>query len=199
MKSICLATMIFALASCGPNSGIARAPENEDDVVQFETVPDNEIPTDGSIHVVKRGKFVIGPDTYFCTYRPGLGLDGRHLSDAIKSLGQSDYLNGSPRTNDTFGPNGLSKHCTHGAPILIRLFQTDNRTGEAYRLSLVVRQGDALWQGTVERENGLMPGVFAVADENGRAAGPSKEALSLGADSTNLSREFVRTLEVGAH
>jgi hypothetical protein len=129
----------LVLAACGPVGGSAK----EQAVVEIEAVPDSEIPDDGSVHVVKRGQFVIAPETIFCTYRLGFGLDGAMLSNALKSMGQPDYLNGSPRGNGIFGPNDNNPDCVKGNPVLIRGIQTLNRAGKPYRLTLVAGSGGA--------------------------------------------------------
>jgi hypothetical protein len=184
------------LVACGPVGDSAK----EQAVVEIEAVPDSEIPTDGTVHVVKRGRFVIGPETLFCTYRSGFGLDGTMLNNTLKSIGQSYYLNGSPRGNGIFGPNDDNPDCVKGNPVLIRGIQTLNRAGKPYRLTLVVRQGDALWQGVLERADGkLHPDAFGIADDmpgnNPDDFGSSAEVDSINRDMHGISLEFTNNLK----
>jgi hypothetical protein len=190
------------LVACGPVGGSAK----EQAVVEIEAVPDSEIPTDGTVHVVKRGRFVIGPETLFCTYRPGFGVDGTMLSNALKSMGQSDRLkdtpkgNGASRSNRAIGPNHDNPDCVKGNPVLIRGIQALNRAGKPYRLTLVVRQGDALWQGVLERADGkLHPDAFGIADDmpgnNPDDFGSSAEVDSINRDMHGISLEFTNNLK----
>ena len=181
----------LVLAACGPVGGSAK----EQTVVDIEAVPDSEIPSDGSIHVVKRGQFVIAPETIFCTYRLGFGLDGAMLRNALKSMGQSDYLNGSPRGNGIFGPNDNNPDCVKGNPVLIRGIQALNRAGKPYRLTLVVRQGDAVWQGVVERADGRRP---EINDFPPYREGPKDlMEVSIDVDMQELSASFTNNLGSG--
>jgi hypothetical protein len=142
----------------------------------LERMITTDFAADGQVHVLSVGKFVIKPETYFCTYRPGFGFDGARLRDALKALGQSDYLNGSPRTNGTFGPQGLSEGCSDGTQIFIRVFQSVNRNGSPYKLVLSVYQGtNAAWVAKVERLDGLRPG----ARSTWRTPPPSEEEKRL--------------------
>ena len=189
-------TFVFAifLSGCGQQEP-AKAIQQKDAskmgkveaLLQPVPVPDADIPTDGTVHVVKSGKFVIKPDTLFCTYRPGFGLD-ESLNNALIAIGQSDYLNGSPRT-DAIGPEGDPKACITGNHIMIRGIQSANRTGKPYRLTLIVRQGDAFWQGILERRDGLRSEHVDIASEDPVNL-KSYSKASLARDMRDLSREF---------
>jgi hypothetical protein len=196
MKSIAVVVMALGLVSCGPNGGLAQEQEKgKQVVVQIEVVPDSEIPTDGSIHVSKRGEFDIQPTTQFCTFRPGSGFDGAMLRDALKALGQSDYLDGSPRTNGDFGPDRPSADCSGVNPVLIRVFQTENRNGKPYRLTLVIRQGDAFWQGIVERAGGQRPDIKEFPPL--RVGVDKLTSMSVISDSNDLSLSYINYLIEG--
>lgn len=177
MRMLSIAAMLSVLGACGPDVGIAE----EKGEVQIESVPDSEMPTDGSIHVIKRSKFVIEPATLFCgvdaevddaLYKigiRGLGIDGPALSNALKTMGQlAQHIDGSARQRMLDG-----KHCANdGVNVIYSGHVGLNRRGKPYRLTLVVRQGDALWQGIVEHPNGLrvdVPDIFV----------PSRDSLEL--------------------
>jgi hypothetical protein len=208
MRTIAAGVMALGMMSCGPSGSFVQPQEREELVVEIEAVPDSEIPTDGSIHVSKRGDFVIGQTTLFCGVDAevdpalkrigvrGLGIDGRSLNGALQKMGQStQHSDGSGRQRMLDG-----KHCFNdGKNVIYSGRVSMNRNGKPYRLTLVIRQGQALWQGIVERTDGLVPGVFAISDEDGKAAGPSAAELSINGDSVNLTRKFSNYLESGAY
>lgn len=208
MRMFAMGIMLAGLAACGPSGGFAK----EQSGVQIEAVPDSAIPTDGSIHVVKRGRFFITPTTLFCGVDAevddalskvgvrGLGIDGVVLGDALKKMGQStQHSDGSNRQRILDG-----KHCTNdGTNVVYSGRVALNRKGEPYRLTLVVRQRDAFWQGVVERAEGkLHPNAFGIADDTpGNSPdtfGSSAEADSIGRDSSELSLAFTSDLK-GMH
>ena len=117
MRMLSIAAMLSVLGACGPDGGIAE----EKGEVLIESVPDGEMPTDGSIHVIKRNKFVIEPATLFCgvdakvddaLYKigiRGLGVDGPELRNALKKMGQlAQHVDGSARQRKFDG-----KHCAN--------------------------------------------------------------------------------------
>ena len=207
MRMFSIAILLSSLTACGPNGESAQ--EQVD--LQIEHVLDDAIPGDGSIHVVNRGRFVIGLETVFCSYSPGFGVDGTMISDALQSMGQSTYLprtskgNGALRgSGHYFGPDlapeKQSSECLSGDPVLIRGIKTLNRSGKPYRLTLVVRQGDALWQGIVDRAAGtLHPDAFGIADDtpgnNPDDFGSSAEKDSISRDMQRLGLEFTNNLK----
>ena len=212
MRMFAMGIMLAGLAACGPSGGFAK----EQSGVQIEAVPDSAIPTDGSIHVVKRGRFVIAPTTLFCGVDAevddglskvgvrGLGIDGVVLGDALKKMGQStQHSDGSNRQRMLDG-----KHCTNnGKNVVYSGRAALNRTGEPYRLTLVVRQGDAFWQGLVERLDGRRSDVstgfpdpplggFEVSKNelDGRL-----NELSIARDINDMSKKFVASLIESEH
>jgi hypothetical protein len=199
------------LVACGPVGGSAK----EQAVVEIEPVPDSEIPTDGTVHVVKRGRFVIAQTTLFCGVEAevdenlramgirGIGIDGATLGAALEKLGQTtQHSDGSYRQRILDG-----KYCTNDGKNVIYAGRVAlNRAGKPYRLTLVVRQGDALWQGVLERADGkLHPEVFIpgndmpeigtidVEAERKRYLRKSTEQ-SIGLDVIEMSRQFTADL-----
>jgi hypothetical protein len=201
MRTLAVIAMVLGLVSCGPNGGLAQEQEKGKQlVVQIEVVPDSEIPTDGSIHVSKRGRFVIGQTTLFCGVDAevdpalqqmgirGLGIDGRSLNDALRKMGQSpQHSDGSGRQRMLDG-----KHCFNDGKNVIYSGRVGmNRNGDPYRLTLAVRQGDALWQGIVERKEGRRPDV----EDTPHFWGPEFwTEQSIKRDLNDLSKKFSNAL-----
>jgi hypothetical protein len=185
------------LVACGPVGGSAK----EQAVVEIETVPDSEIPTDGTVHVVKRGRFVIGPETSVCRVKAKVEPSLKQMAPAFYGPGIDGVKNGY-LNEDLDG-----KLCRNdGKNILSHWQLIFNRAGKPYRLTLVVRQGDALWQGVVERADGkLHPEVFIpgndmpeigtidVEAERKRYLRKSTEQ-SIGLDASEMSRPFIADL-----
>lgn len=115
-----------------------------------------ELPADGRVHAQSRGNFRITPATHFCTYRPGYGLDGKQVTDALTTIGQSDSDNGAARANGVFGER-VSPDCKDheaSSPVFIHGREALGRNGKPYRLTLILWQGDAAWIGSIERPEG---------------------------------------------
>jgi hypothetical protein len=211
MRLVGTIVVAFGLVSCGPNGGLPPENWGKTFVVEIEAVPDKEIPTDGTIHVVKRGKFVIEQSTLFCGASAevheamvrrgfrGLGLDGVKLRDVLHNMGQTmQHSDGSSRQRTLDG-----KHCFDDGKNATYSGLVDlNRAGKPYRLTLIVRQGDAFWQGTAERADGqFRPDIFIIGDDSPdpetitparEQARYLKEALkqSIEFDAADLSNQF---------
>jgi len=157
------------------------------------------IPADGKFHLIySKGDFEITPTTRFCTFRPGYGLDGRQLRDALQELRQSDYLHGTSRAScqlrNRVGAPGLDE--LEKGTIVIRMEKAPNRHGKPYKLVLAVWQRDlaadnAVWVGALERLNGLRDEYVAIAAED-----PEKFEIysksSADRDASELSEIFLR-------
>lgn len=188
---------ILILTCCAPQEGAYPS--------QAKAILAENFRWDGRIHSLSRGNFDINPTTIFCTYRPGYGLDAQLLSDALKSLDRSEYLNGAPRLNGSFGPQRPSHGCARSNandPIFIRGEKTTYRT--SYRIAIVVWQRDALWVGVVERLDGLRrdavagslpvndgPSFYTLADYEKIALRENSERL----DGSDLTRAFLRRVK----
>jgi hypothetical protein len=151
-KLRCFWGIFFAVAAC------ARADSG--------TVARKAIPMDGTVHILEqRGKFTITPTTLFCNtdgyVHPTLSkmglrfygsLDGVMLSEAIKALGQSDYLNGSGRwgmLDNKYCPN-------NGQNVIIYGTLTRNAQGMPYRIEVQAQQGMTLAHVALERASGTV-------------------------------------------
>lgn len=157
IKNGLAAAFVWTALSVG---GCSAEPSPQAQSVPVEAAPDGEIPTDGSIHVVKRGRFVVAPTTLFCGIDAevdnslskigvrGLGIDGIILGNALQERGQStQHRDGSNRQRMLD-----EKHCKDdGNNVIYSGRVAMNRIGKPYRLTLVVRQANALWQGVIER------------------------------------------------
>ena len=168
---IAVAASVLALAGCGTGNGFGETnmADMPSVVRQFMAT---QFPGDGQIHVRSRGTFKIEPNTLFCEMNAsidpevrklgilGIGIDGNKLTAAIKGLGQSDYLNGSPRTQPLDG-----SYCSdNGSNIIYQGSAQLTGSKNAYKLILAVWQGDptkggAVWVGGVERMDGRRPDV----------------------------------------
>jgi hypothetical protein len=148
---------LFGLTSCQPGPSSTLYP------TAVQKMLDAEFPADGRIHVQSRGRFELKPETFFCVHRPGSGLDGGLVRQALASVGQSDYWNGAPRANGRFGEKASSRCDAKrtGNPIFVHGIDAPNRTGKPYRLTLAIWQGDAAWVGVVERTDGPRPDALA--------------------------------------
>lgn len=132
------------------------------------------IPADGGIHLIyEKGSFEINPTTRFCTFRPGYGLDGRQLRDALQKLGQSEYLDGTSRASCQIrgGASGPGLDELEKGTVFIRMEKTPNRRGAPYKLVLAVWQGQptaggTVWIAGVERLNGLRDEYVAIVAED---------------------------------
>ncbi len=129
-------------------------------------------PTDGQPRVIeRRGKFIIKPDTLFCSQEgkihPSLkatgpfygSVDGVQLRAALKAIGQSDLIGGSKRAVML-----SAMHCPdNGENIVFEGLKTLNATAAPYRLELSARQGpstrtaSAFVKVVVERADGMSP------------------------------------------
>lgn len=192
--SICL------LTSC------QRAPRAPDPI---STLLETPFDADGKIHVLRAtGKFVIRPNTSFCTYVPGINIDD--LRAALKEMGQSDYVGGAIRTNGQLGER-TSSECRRPKDdvVFIRGDWNFKRNGPRYKLMLAVWQGDpakngAIWIGGVERLSGHRPDAnldrLPIGDDMSIFR-PSKEdrlqraymESSIHLDWSDLSRAFYKT------
>lgn len=165
-------------------------------------------PADGEIHLVHSvGAFQVEPDTQFCTFRPGYGIDGTTLSDALNDRGQSTYWNGSPRTNcstDNLKFFGRPAELKRNA-VFMRVTHSENAIGQPYKLVLAVWQGDpakggAAWVGGVERNpDTYLPCESCFAEiVHGEIRGTDQiepVRSSMNQDVDALGRAFVAQLE----
>lgn len=171
MRLFTIGIILSGLTACGPSGTFVK----QHGSVPTEAVRDSEIPTDGSIYVIRRGRFVIAPATLFCGVNAevdvvlskigvrGLGIDGVMLSSVVEKMGQSmQHSDGSIRQRMLDG-----KHCKNNEKNVVYFgLVALNRAGKPYRLTLVVRQGATLWQGVIERsETTLHPDVFIVGND----------------------------------
>jgi hypothetical protein len=119
------------------------------------------ISADGVIHVQRRGRFEIKPETEFCTYFPGIAMNFEELEKMLKSIGQVTSYKGGQRINGAFGKE-VSSDCrpnaTHPA-VYTMIVQTTNRNGAPYKLIFAAWQGRAMWVGGLERPDGKPPAV----------------------------------------
>ena len=182
---------LIALASC--DSGEPAIPP------EVQRLTEADFPADGNIHVIRSsGRFRIRQDTEFCTFRPGYGLDGTGLAEALEKKGQSAYFDGRTRTNcATDDPDFLERlPALHGTAVFIRVTQSDNRRGEPYKLVLTVWQGDpakggGLWAGGVERgTDAYHPRTVVVGGDLGHDSGERDWSNSISLDATDLSESF---------
>lgn len=192
-------TMAFGLVACGGN-GIASRTESSMDVPAYvQDMIAADFPADGQIHMRKTGKFQVAPTTLFCEMDAsvdheikelgvaGIGIDGVKLAEAIRALGQSDYIHGSSRQRIL-----RSGRCSDdGANIIYLGHALLNRTGDPYKLVLAVWQSDpslggAVWVGAMERlEGGPRP-------EISNPLGTDPLPFEIRADVTSLSSNFIK-------
>lgn len=193
MRKFSIAIMLSGLGACGPDGEFAK----EQGEVQIEAVSNNEVPIDGSIHVVKRGIFLIARDTRQCiseaVVAPSLrDLDlrfaGIEMQPVYQVLRQPEYINGSPRIAV------IGKNCRDATDINVQWRVELNPASKPYRLTLVVRQGDAFWQGIVERD-GKRPDSSALEHPPALGDGPCCEpAISIQRDRVDLSAHFISAI-----
>lgn len=198
---LALAAALLGPAACGACNGFGETnmAEVPSVVQQFMAT---KFPGDGQIHVRSRGAFKVEPNTLFCEMDAsidpeirklgisGIGIDGTKLIPAINGLGQSDYLDGSPRTQPLDGP-----YCSdNGSNIIYQGSAQLTGSGNAYKLILAVWQGDptkggAVWVGGVERPNGRRPDVSENPPYITGAKGV--QSVSIPLDGQDLSARFI--------
>lgn len=159
-----LTTLTIGLIACG-NLGTGHSVGETTELPAIaQDIIDADFPAGGRLHVRTKGTFQVAPEILLCEMDAsvdptltelgitGVGIDGVKLAEAIRSLGQSDYLDGSSRQRII-----RSGHCSDdGKNIIYRGYALLNRTGAPYKLVLAVWQGDpsrdgAVWVGSVER------------------------------------------------
>lgn len=167
---------------------------------------------DGQIHAQSRGTFKIQPNTLFCEMDAsldpdirklgilGIGIDGDKLAAAIKGLGYSYYLDGSPRQRLI-----RSGQCPQNdSNIVYRGYAKLNRNNTPYKLVLAVWQGDpaeggAYWLGVLERTDGKNLNAHALEKPpeigDGECCDPK---VSIVFDSRILSNSFVEYILGGS-
>ncbi|MHA6318302.1 hypothetical protein ACXYN8_11660 [Altererythrobacter sp. CAU 1778] len=166
----------------------------------IERAMNTEFPADGRIHLLySEGYFDIGPTTQFCTVRPGYGLDGRQLREALEDLGQSSYLNGTSRLScqiDHRAGEVENDELGYGKVMIsMRKMQSDHKP--SYRLVLAAWQDDsngvaAVWVGGIERRNGLRDEHIEIAAEDSKNF-ESYSRASVGRDSSEITEMFIRS------
>jgi hypothetical protein len=163
--------------------------------------------TDGQPRVIEqRGKFVIKPDTLFCSqngrihpamkaYGPFYGtVDGVQLREALKRIGQSNYIGGTTRAGIL-----STAHCPDdGKNIVFGGVMTLNTAGTPYRLELEARQGAgknaAFVKVAVARADGYSPHYTPMIYDD---PGPGPEfhiAGSIREDSKILSAKLINQI-----
>jgi hypothetical protein len=148
MRMFAIATMLLGLTACEPSDGAAK----ERNIVEIVSVRDSEISTDGSTNIVKRGKFVIGTGTSICRVKADIVPSLKEIAPAFYGPGISGVNNGY--LNESLDGNICSDD---GVNIVSHWQLIFNRSGEPYKLTLVMRQGGTFWQGTVERVDSKYP------------------------------------------
>jgi hypothetical protein len=151
----------LALSGCEGDAGAGSAAQPRIVVPAFvQKMVDADFPADGQIHVQSVGKFEIKPDTIFCIFRPGYGLDNKQLKRALERIGQKSAYRDSHTA-------GVDKECAGGSPVFVRSAHANNRIGAPYKLTLAIwqdvsadwRESDAAWVGGVKRINAVRPRI----------------------------------------
>lgn len=181
-------------ASCGGVAAESHAPP------AIEQLMEADFPTDGQIHVQRRGAFRITPKTVVCYFPDGFSVDSQAL---FRALGQTSV---SPGGSDR--QIVMSDYCAgQPAHVAIKGVQLRNRNGRPYKLVLAVWQGDpttggAVWVGGVERLEGRYPEKPLLRGLEGEPLDPAEELErqirnSINFDTHGLSNDFVSYLTEG--
>jgi hypothetical protein len=147
---------------------------------------------DGEFQYSSIGRFQVLPDTLFCTFRPGYGLNGAIVDEEMSKAGKSINFPGGPlRINADAG----EERCSPVKSIYVRGFVSENRSGKPYKLVLVLWQGRAAWAGVVERSDGERPGVEGRSTEAMLIDGSNRRRIaeaSISLDLDDLTRQSLR-------
>ncbi|MGP1283891.1 MAG: hypothetical protein ACTS1X_13020 [Parasphingopyxis sp.] len=166
-------------------------------------VPESEIPTDGTMHVVRDGQFDIQPTTLFCAV-PGIvhpkladlgittgSLGGKSLAETLNAMGQPDYYNGSSRSIPSNSAQSHDRRThLHG-----QWFGDLNRDGGFHRCRITVRQDEAVWQGTVERIGNFHPALERISVRFLHDGNDLETETRIRRTSGSINRDFVDILE----